>query len=440
MHVRHDGLTTDGPASFPLLRTMGLPGTDLWGLLVRSTGARLGEILGRPRRSDMGDEPRAQGRHRPSSRWIALGLLFHAGLAGASDVASADRGGGQAGPEVPEAQAVEILARYRYGAGESPILDVRWATEDSVYLLRGREGVHEHALEEGLPEKRLVLPGERQSPDRIQMQTLFAASSNRLVAAGMAGQFVWRERGARSGEFGATVRKLPGAGIGDMDLDGDDLALLGIPTGELFEKHSCRGVLWLSSLEDGLKEFDPIVIDKEADTPAELGRICTAYIAMAGSIRFTKSGDLLMFAAYEPTLKLLSTSGKVKREWDLVELGILDESFRLADVAPGGDVGSEIVAWSGRGTIVEDLASLGKATPLLLVRRRESARMIRELVRLEGDSVERFRLPLDASDGLSRVRLDVDNSGRLLLVVADRGVRIRERTAGGEVLVARLPW
>ncbi len=340
-----------------------------------------------------------------------------------------------------ESPSLEVVGRYRYPAGDSQVLDARWASETSAYILRAVDGVQEVELRANATKPRFVIPGRSQVHELPPVLQFLAASSGRVVAGG-GGGLVFRESVQEQGDFQLSVsRGSASGGVADLDLDGDRLAILGVPSRELWEKNRDSVIAWTGLLGSGSAGFKPLLTDERAaGSKTHRRKISQARLARSGAIRFSRAGDVFVFPGYEPVVKLISTSGKVKQSWDLAGLGVLGEMNGPDLPETGSNSRVEGQAWLERASrVVEDIVPLGKKSFGLVVRTMVDDRIQRELVRVDDDRVDRFLIPLVSEHRLDRVRADIDEENRLLFVVTDYGFRAREKAASGEILVAALP-
>ena len=383
---------------------------------------------------------------RAIDRWIRCGVGPRSLLAGGfatllllagNAMVRAEERSGASGPE--PVQPLEVVHRFHLETGEAPPAhDLRWAGPKSVYLLYPLGGVLEHRLEEGLPIEKKVLPAFDDDKGIRPFQSL-ALWNGRPVAASRVHTVVWSLDEPDSSGYNAEILSDFGGNVNDVEVCGDTLFLLGYPPHPKEVETQWDVPLWTGSFDQELDSLEPLyrVPDAAKGSPRRVALSFSLY-ARAGAIRCFPNGDLLVFVGDSSKLLRVSDTGKVKKIWDLGELGVFDG----ADAASGDDT-AEIEArrrqWLANGTIVEDVLVLGPSTPALIVRRPTARGFRSQLVVVDPDRVETYSIPVARSDSRSRLVADVSESGDLAVLVADRGDLLGGPFEDQELLVLRIP-
>lgn len=364
-----------------------------------------------------------------------ISLLTAAALVPSATIASAS----EPGDNREDPPTLEVLARYPIREAGAPADDVRWAGRESVYLLYPEKGVFEHELKEGLPIVRQVLPGRAQEAGLAPLKSL-AVSGDKVLAASMSRTIHWTLDTDLGGMSAEVFSGRPGS-IADVDLRGDSLALLGFPPYPEGTKMQGDAPVWGGSLDEHLDDLEPLYREKDAPRGSSRRADLQFFIwAHAGSIRFMPKGDLLVFVGNRPTLLRLSSAGAVRREWDLIEIGVFSESIRAPEAKTPGEMRARHQAWLESGTVVDDVLVLGASTPALVVRRRVDEEVLHQLAVIEGDAVTWYTLPVQRQERRIRLVADISSRGELAVLTTDRGGADGSGWLGGqEILIVRAP-
>jgi hypothetical protein len=364
----------------------------------------------------------------------ALGLAFLAGLTAACVT-------GQAGTTPAQAQsALHILARYDLPPGNSTPTDVRWASDDSVFVSRADEGVFEIALKDGKTAKR-----RQPLPDRDQLRPFgtfdrVAVSQHDLIASSLGFSIAWRPIQLQtSGRVDIETRVL--GTFADIDAQGDRLALLGLPHNDLDERFSSNpGVLWVGSLSKGLGDFRALLRDASGSDPFK-SSLLRCYPLDTGSVRFLADGSLLAVPGFQPGAYLYDADGHGLHVWTNEDLGIDSGCEGVTQEQNKSFFDSPEVrrAWYDRHRIVDDILPLPQG-PGLLVRwagRDGNPRWILKVLQPQGITL--YRVPFSGRTPYERLRGDVRQGKIVFLRTLDSLTASARTETRGEILVAELP-
>jgi hypothetical protein len=365
----------------------------------------------------------------------AIGLAFVAGLAAACIVT------GQAGTTPAQApNALHILARYELPAGNTTPTDIRWASDDSVFVSRADDGVFEIALKDGEATKRRQVMPSRFELKPFSTFDRLAVSQHELIAAAIAFDFAWRptEKQA-SGQVDIQTRSFGTAA--DIDAQGDKLAMLGLPHGDLDERFSADpGVLWVGSMSKGLTDFRSLLRDASGSEAAK-SSLLRCYPLDTGSVRFLADGSLLAVPGFQPGAYLFGADGHRLKAWTNQELGIDSgcEGVTQEQNKSFFDSPEARRAWYDRHRIVDDILPLPQG-PGLLVRwagRDGNPRWILKVLQPQGITL--YRVPFSGRTPYERLHGDVRQGKIVLLRTLDSLTASAKPETGGEILVAELP-
>ncbi|HEX2224729.1 MAG TPA: hypothetical protein VHN15_11035 [Thermoanaerobaculia bacterium] len=289
------------------------------------------------------------------SRRLGCALLLAAGLQAWASVAGADAGG------------LKVLARYDIPNAEVDApTDIRWATDESVFLARSDNGVHEVALTRPLQKLRNLVPDTLTLKGPNNYRSL-AASSRFLAVAAVGRRIAWRPVGLqKTGAVGLYVQ--PVNTPIDIDLAGDRILILGDGRDKVGEDKN-GGIAFLGKVSaTGFKEYRPVLMDPlGANTPSLLN--CSPY--RMGSARFLPDGSFIVVPGFRPGAHLFARDGRLLHTWSAQETGLSTDCARLtkeqSDILWGESGLAAINAWMQKERILDDVLPLAEG-PGLLVR------------------------------------------------------------------------
>jgi hypothetical protein len=301
-----------------------------------------------------------------------LALILALPLLGAGDP--------PAKPPAPSPPGIRILSEVALPKELLPAQDVRWASDDSVYLALVWQGVAEFSLK---PQGKVreVIPGAAKLGG-MRLATLLAASPQYLAAAGPAYSVTWqkRESTTRLEEAFDSVKAL--------DLRGARLLAVGARRGEKASFAPDGAVAWVGSLDKKLADLKPVLYDQAGPGAPNLDACGTSSL---GAARFLPDGGFVLVPGFQPGVSRYSADGKLVQTWDTGALGI--DSLRHD--------------WVNRRTIVDAMLPLAQG-PALVLRRVEKGRSRWDLVVLrEGGPIERTPIPIESASDLVHLKADV---------------------------------
>lgn len=364
----------------------------------------------------------------------AVGLALVAALAAACVVT------GQAGTSPAQApNALHILARYELPAGNTTPTDIRWASDDSVFVARADDGVFEIALKDGKATKsRQVMPSRFELKPFSTFDRL-AVSQHELISSSIGFDFAWRptEKQA-SGKVDIQTRSF---GISaDIDAQGDKLVMLGLPHGDPERFSADPGVLWVGSMSKGLTDFHSLLRDASGPD-ADKSSLLRCYPLDTGNVRFLADGSILAVPGFQPGAYLFGADGRRLKAWTNQELGIDSgcEGITQEQLTGFFDSPEARRAWYDRHRIVDDILPLPQG-PGLLVRwtgRDGNPRWVLKVLQPQGITL--YRIPFSGRTPYERLRGDVRQGKIVLLRTLDSLTASARPETRGEILVAELP-
>jgi len=322
---------------------------------------------------------------------------------------------GQAAAPAPHPSAgplsLRILSDTALPANEYAT-EIRWASEHSVYLGRGINGLVELnlPLEAAATPVQELIPG-RSKPGGFWSIHLLAASSQYLVAAAPAYTLTWRRI---SDPARVEVPFMDAQGI---DVRENRLAILGLQKDDQGKPGPDGAIAWVGSLDKKLADLKPLLYDVGGPGAPSMDR-CVA--TPLGAVRFLADGSLVVVPGVQAGVNLYDAQGKLVRTWDTGALGIdtdcaslsYEQSRRLMAH------GVESQAWLNQRRTVETVLPLPQGIGLV-VRRFEQGRSRWDLKLLRPDgSVETYPVPIEGSNGFFHVLGDA-RSGKIVFLLRE---------------------
>jgi hypothetical protein len=342
-------------------------------------------------------------------------------------------------PTGPVWPALRILSEQEVSGEPSTALNVRWASDRSVYLARAGHGVTEVALDRALTPIRQVIPSPEHMAKPFPFLTFekLAVSSTHLAVSSVVNSFAFR---ALAPEPDGTFKvELPQVrGIGAFDLSGDRIVFLGdtAPQGQPRLPHG--EVLWFGRLSmDPAKDWTPVMNDR-AGAPAP--GFINCHTQQIGAVRFLGDGSVLVVPGFEPGVLLFNADGRLLRTWDSKSLGIDTPDCAGLTTEQSGQFSASYVAryeFLNRYRTVEEILPLPQG-PALLVRSVAEGKVRWELKLLAGARVLTYQVPITGDLPYDRLHGDV-RGDRIVLLRAWYGRRHHEAFHAGRLYLAELP-
>jgi hypothetical protein len=289
-------------------------------------------------------------------------------------------------------------------------VDVRWASDSSLYLAMLKQGVAEVSLDLKRPKIKELIPGGR-IPGGFWLSTHLAASPSYLVAAAPVFGVTWRRLDRPDcfkGEFSSTE---------DIDVAGDRLLELGIRRGPKKEYAPDGGIAWIGSLAKGLSDLKPIVFDRTGPG-AKVMDACAGF--EIGGVRFLRDGTFVVVPGAQPGLHWFDAQGKLVRVVDTAPLGLdadcaalkWEQVLKLSASFPMQ------ADWVNRRRTLDEILPLPEG-PGLVVRSVQEGHVRWELkvLRPKG-GLSSYLIPATPQSDLSHVRGDVRGERIVLLLFA----------------------
>lgn len=349
-----------------------------------------------------------------------LGLAFLAGY---------QHGRAEEGTGMPARLSLQILWDRPLPAELGPAVDVRWASDKSVFLALPQKGVVEVALEPFGKRLREVIPGAAK-PGGMWSTHLLGVSRSHLAAAAAAGTLTWRRlKDPLRREF------VDFDAFEDMDIGDGRVCVLGARRDDKSNFAPEGAVAWLGSLDQDLKDLRPIVFDYLGPGAGSLNA-CGGF--RLGAVRFMHDGSLVVVPGFQPGIYFFDVSGRLSRVVDSATLG-LDTDCRgfPSDVISRYGINLQArYAWINQHRSLDDILALLEG-PGFLVRQvgKEGAAWKLRILKHEG-GVEERSVPIAPQSEFAHVRADL--RGRQLLLLVKSLDIIRSQFHRPRLIYARL--
>jgi hypothetical protein len=334
----------------------------------------------------------------------------------------------------PSAPALHLRQRIPLPEAHSVATDIRWASDDSVYVSWDRDGVAEVGLDG--TRQRFLVPNLH-TLGEIKHYTHMAASSRDLAVASINWTFAWRS--LKASPAGQVLFQKQGIAItNDFDLQGDRILLMGTAKHE--EPFQAKGeVAWLGTLSSKLTDLKPVLHDVDgAGAPAY--RRCRA--ELVGAVRFLADGSFLVAPGFQDGILLYNASGRRVRAWTNKEVGLdTDECVRMT-MKEENLMGTEPYwkTWLNGHRVLDDILPLPEG-PGLLVRSWGTDGLVHwSLKVLRPEGVKSYTVPVVSRRSVDRLHGDV-RDGKIVLLLSASGVDWSWDAANypAEILLLELP-
>jgi hypothetical protein len=311
------------------------------------------------------------------------------------------------GVETAAPAAIRILSTQEVPPLSAPALNLRWASDHSLYLSRLDQGVTEVALDSKLTALRQPIP------DRVTLHAVFptfermAISPDYFVVASLLGRVGYRPRTAdAAGAYPFT--KLWLTAVDGLDLQGNRLLLLGDPTPARDDTLQSHGeIAWIGPLS-GHPERDlkPFLSDVAGPRAPSLYNCNTLEL---GAVRFLADGSYLVVPGFQDGIHLYGPAGQLQRTWKNADVGLDAPACASLDPKQEEQFRGSYAArfdFLNQHRIVEEILPLREG-PGLLIRYVAGNTVHWTLNVLHGDTITRYPVPITGDLPFDRLRADV---------------------------------
>jgi len=287
--------------------------------------------------------------------------------------------------------------------------DVRWASDDAVWVAAGPRGVLEvPLLEDGPAPRRLGTGGD--PPDGL----LLAASDGTVAAAVGFGSVSW----ARTSPPAAGGRASPLATIVDFDLWQQRAVFLGARRGPDGTWSPEGGILWAGSLADGLADVE-VRMHSESGPRAEEMALCGTLDL--GAVRFFPDGRYTVVPGVQPGAFLYAADGKLLHAWKTDSLGFYDRcDLDWEEARPVKRDPRARIRWWRRHPTLDEVVPWGEWPALIVRHPRDDGTSWQIVVLSDAGASKAIDLPIASASTGSHLKADL-RGDRLALLVSEFG-------------------
>ena len=350
----------------------------------------------------------AVGAPEERVRLLLLAFLFYllfglTNLEGQSGVAiGADR------ELLDEPGTCEVVVEERALPGELEwARDVRWATEDKLFLAAPDVGVFRLNLVSG--DYDLVVP-RGQDSSSVWAPGFLGASAKYLAVGAPFFEVAWvsLEENMLRGKVAVPV-------TADLDVQGDRMLVVGVMGDE--EPAPDGAIAWLASIAGGETGLRPVLFSGEG--PGARSMVICSRMEVTAS-RFLPDGSVVIVPGVEDGAYEFGPDGLLARTWQSDDLGI-DTDCKLADEDVSRFALSAVPRreWVNRRRIVDEVLPRAEG-PVFVIREVRAGRVVWELKHAGSDpGVESCRLPLSSTSVNTRLKGDMRGARVALLLYAE---------------------
>jgi hypothetical protein len=342
-----------------------------------------------------------------------------------------------AAPAEPPAPSLRILGRYTLPPGGSPFTDIRWATDNSVFVMRTYHGLEEIQVGPDLKTLRQPVP-----PVKV------LGGFDRMARLGVSGQYIafaseghimaWRSRDSKGPGLVVFRRKEIGLAE-DIDLSDDRLVLLGTPYKTFPEAEA--GVAWLGTLGSDLKDWKPLLAAPAGPDGERSAALFDCETVALGAVRFLADRSILVVPGFLPGAYQFDAQGNPVRTWSQQEIGLTTDCRNISDEVSRQLAGfpSTRLPWLNQRRVLEEILPFPQGPGLLIRSRRADGKITWELKILGSQGVATYALPIVGNRPGDRLRADVHNGKIALLMLSDFLPSTAKDDQYGELILAELP-
>jgi hypothetical protein len=315
-----------------------------------------------------------------------------------------------------------------------PAMDVRWASDDSIYLAWVKEGVTETALDGKFTRRRTLIA----DPMRFMRDfEILATSKEFVVASARFSTFMFRPTPGQPGSAVA-ITKIPIGIVQDLDLAGNRLLLLGNPEWNL---NSAPSVAWVGPISaHPAKDLEPLPLYDSGG--AKSPGLVNCEELLLGAARFLPDGSVFVVPGFQPGAHLFNGAGRLLRTWDTTALGLdaLDcAHLSAADHLRFGRSPRARFDYLNQHRVLEEILPL-KEGPGLLIRSVKDGKVTWELTVLQsGERVLTYQVPIAGELPYDRLRGDVRGNRIVFLRAAHGFDKLVPPYRINRIVVAELP-
>jgi hypothetical protein len=338
----------------------------------------------------------------------------------------------------PTMAALRIVADQEVPVEPSQALNVRWASDQTVYLSRLFHGVTEVSLDGKLTPLRQPVPDRATLHVPMHGFERLAMSPQFFLVGSPLTDYGFRPRAAdAAGTYKFTW--LTVSSIGGIDLFGNRLLFLGDPTPRRLESlEPSGGIAWIGRLSSHPeRDLKPFLYDVAGAPPKSLFYCMSLGM---GAVRFLVDGSYLVVPGFQDGVFLYSAGGALLHRWDNAAVGLDAPDCASMDLAQAQLFAGSYPArfeFLNRYRVLDEILPLAEG-PGLLIRSVADGAVHWTLNVLHGDQVTSYPVPITGSVPFDRLRGDV-RGNRIVFLRTWHGFGANPTFRPGRLYVAEIP-
>lgn len=340
-----------------------------------------------------------------------------------------------AAPAEPPAPSLRILGRHTLPPGGSRYTDLRWATDNSVFVMRTYEGLEEIQVEPELKTLRQPVPSVKTLGGFDRMARL-GVSDRYIAFASLGNIMAWRPRGSAAPGL-VVFRRKEIAIADDIDLSGDRLLLLGTPYKTI--PYTEAGVAWVGTLGSDLKDWKPFLMAPDGPGGEKAPALFNCGSLDLGAVRFLADGTILAVPGFLPGAYQFDAQGNPIRTWSQREIGLTTDCRGVSDEEGVQISGKGRLSWLNQRKVLEDVVPFPEGPGLLIRSRRDDGKITWSLRILSSQGIATYLLPIVGSRPGDRLKADLRKGKIALLLHSDLIPNPAREDSYGELILAELP-
>lgn len=323
------------------------------------------------------------------------------------------------------AQQIQVVSDRVLQGDAARALDVRWASDGSVYVSSYFSGVQQVNTASGkVAPAAFVQPG-RNCPSCSRL----GVSERYVVTAFPVYQLTWKEwkrSQINNYVFDAVV---------DLDVKGDRLLMLGSRT-EGGRWAPDGAIAWIGSLDKQLKDLRPVLFSRRGSKAETISR---CGFLEPGAVRFSSDGSFVIVPGVEPDIYLYDRTGKLVHTWQTSSLGFVDRCDLTEPQVHALSADPEQRArWRAARVMVDDVLHTSAGPALLLHEFRSGAARWTMVILQRNGPPRRIVLPFSIPSDVASLRADI-RGNRIAFLIRTLGQwRPKATPAAARLIVADL--
>jgi hypothetical protein len=307
---------------------------------------------------------------------------------------------------LPLGAAVSVVSTTQLQGELADALDVRWSAERELVLALGKKGLARYDVD--TRESRRIVNGSRR--DGFFYAARLGLSRGYIVPGSSFAALAWM----RNAPGAALSPQIPFDMIVDLDVYGDQLAVLGARRADDGRWAPEGAIVWVGTLSKGLSDLRPLHYSETGSGAKALDR---CHYFNTGTVRYMRDGSLVVIPAIEAGVFVYDLSGKLLQTWDDDPIGFQhrcelsqQQAYDLA-IRP-----TEQWQWLNARTILDDVIPLPNGIGVFTRKFSGGAMHWTLSVLRNGKVAQRIPLPFTGGER-SFVRADVRGKQIALLLI-----------------------